>query len=128
MSEKNDRRILTSSNAPGAVFDLYDNDSAPEIFCDGVSGAMLTGSVTRMFFHVVTEPVSASQPREQRTLALKLVMPTNAAIETLQKTLEGFAASQAQLTAAIDAQKNAIVQMLSKSNAGEAASEHHDDQ
>ena len=117
MNDKSDRRILTRSDAPGAVFDLYANDMAPEIFCDGLSGAAINGVVTRLFLHVITEPTTPQQPREGRTLVLKLVLPTHTAIEALQKVLEGYVANQSQLVGAVDVQRNAIVDTLTKLSA-----------
>jgi hypothetical protein len=115
MAEKTDnRRILARSEVPGAVFDLYENNFAPEIFCDGMSGASINGEITRLMMHVVTEPISPTQEREGRTLAVKIVIPTHAAIEFAQKLLEAYIANQSQLLSSIDAQKKAVADMLTK--------------
>jgi hypothetical protein len=107
-----DRRILASSREPGAVFDLYASDSAPEIFCDGASHAMVGPVVMRLLFHVVTDVPTESRPIEQRDLRLKLVMPTHAMIDFLVKTLQALVTNKDALTEGAEKQKNALVALL----------------
>jgi hypothetical protein len=77
---------------------------------------MINGSVTRLLFHVVSDSATKEHPREKRTLAFKLVLPTHAILDSLIKTLQSFAANKDQLTAAVDLQRAAIVQMLNGIN------------
>ena len=75
-------------------FDLAINDNMPEIFTDGVSRAMMGGSLSKLTFHSVTDGAdTANNKAEQRKGTLLLTIPTPVLLEMCVNILSTAQAS-----------------------------------